>query len=79
MNFVVFETVFRYNEDMSKTMNNKQILREAMHLQAMENNPFDGSDKAMFDMFERKGWSGEQCRAYILEQAKAESLVPAAE
>ena len=60
-------------------MNNKQILREAMHLQAMENNPFDAEDKAMFDMFERRGWSSEQCRAYILEQAKAESLVPAAE
>ena len=76
---MVFETIFRYNGNMSKTMNNKQILREAMHLQAMENNPFDGSDKAMFEMFERKDWSGEQRRTYIIEQAKAESLVPAAE
>jgi len=64
---------------MSKTINSKQVLREAMHLQAMEDNPFDIEDKAMFDMFERKGWSTDQCRAYILEQAKADSLVPAAE
>ena len=79
MNFVVFETIFRYNGDMSNTMNNKQILREAMHLQTMENNPFDAEDKAVFDMFERKGWTADQCRAFIIEQAKAESLVPAAE
>jgi hypothetical protein len=79
MNFVVFESIFGYNGAMSKTMNDKQILREAVHLQAMENNPLDAQDKAMFAMFKRKGWSNEQRRAYILEQAKIDTLVPAAE
>ncbi len=76
---MVFETGFRYNGSMSKTVTDKQILREAMHLQAMESNPLDARDKAMFDMFEREGWPGEQRRAYIIEQAKADALVPAAE
>lgn len=61
------------------TNKKEQLLREAIHLQAMEDNPLDARDTAMFDMFERKGWSPEQRRAHILEQAKAESLVPAAE
>ena len=60
-------------------MNKDQILREAMHLQAIEDNPFDAEDKAMFKMFEREGWSPEQRRSYILEQAKADSMLPAAE
>lgn len=50
-----------------------------MHLQAIEDNPLDAQDKDMFDMFEREGWSSERRRAYILEQAKTASLVPAAE
>ena len=39
---------------------------EGMHLQAIEGNPLDADDVAMFEMFEREGWSDEQCRAYIL-------------
>jgi hypothetical protein len=39
---------------------------EAMNLQAIEGNPLDAEDVAMFEMFEREGWSDEQCRAYIL-------------
>lgn len=60
-------------------MKKDQIFREAMHLQVIENNPLDAEDKAMFEMFERKGLSSAQRRAYILEQAKADSMVPAAE
>ena len=30
-------------------------------LQAIENNPFDAEDEAMFAMFEREGWSHERC------------------
>ena len=44
---------------------------EAMNLQAIERNPLDAEDVAMFDMFEREGWSDERCRAYILAQVPA--------
>ena len=44
---------------------------EAMHLQAIEGNPLDAEDIAMFEMFEREGWDDERCLAYILEQARA--------
>jgi hypothetical protein len=46
---------------------------EAMHLQAIEGNPLDEQDIAMFEMFEREGWDDERCIAYILEQARAAS------
>jgi hypothetical protein len=46
---------------------------EAMHLQAIEGNPLDAEDIAMFEMFEREGWSHERCRAYILAQARADA------
>ena len=39
---------------------------DAMNLQVIERNPLDADDVAMFEMFEREGWSDEQCRAYIL-------------
>ena len=42
-----------------------------MHLQEIEGNPLDAEDIAMFEMFEREGWSHERCRAYILAQARA--------
>jgi hypothetical protein len=41
---------------------------EGMHLQAIAGNPLDADDLAMFEMFEREGWSDERCRAYILSQ-----------
>jgi hypothetical protein len=44
----------------------RQLRLEAMNLQAIEGNPLDAEDIAMFEMFEREGWSDEQCRAYIL-------------
>jgi hypothetical protein len=37
-----------------------------MNLQAIEGNPLDAEDIAMFEMFEREGGTDEQCRAYIL-------------
>ena len=49
----------------------RQRRLEAMNLQAIEGNPLDADDIAMFEMFEREGWSNERCRAYILERAKA--------
>ena len=44
---------------------------EAMNLQVIEGNPLDADDIAMFEMFEREGWSHERCRAYIIAQADA--------
>ena len=44
---------------------------EAMNLQAIEGNPLDADDIAMFEKFEREGWSHERCRAYIVAQANA--------
>ena len=44
---------------------------EAMNLQVIEGNPLDADDIAMFEMFEREGWSHERRRAYLLDWAKA--------
>jgi hypothetical protein len=46
---------------------------EAMNLQAIEGNPLDAEDIAMFEMFEREAWSHERCIAYILEKASKTS------
>ncbi len=43
-------------------------LKEAMHLQALEGNPLDASQVAMFEMFEREGWSEERCIAYLRQR-----------
>lgn len=50
---------------------------EAMHLQAIEGNPLDTEDVAMFEMFERERWSHERRIAYIIEQAKSKSSAAA--
>ena len=63
--------------DTPKSLSKKEIAAarkrrlEAMNLQAIEGNPLDADDIAMFEMFEREGWSHERCRAYALERAKA--------
>jgi hypothetical protein len=36
------------------------------HLLEIEDNPLTADDIAMFEMFEREGWSDEQRRAHIL-------------
>jgi hypothetical protein len=51
----------------------------AMHLQDIESNPLDAEDKAMFEMFEREGWSHDRRLAYIRERARSEPMAPAAE
>lgn len=52
---------------------------EAMQLQAIEGNPLDAGQVAMFEMFEREGWSHERCTAYLLEQARHGRIAQAAE
>ena len=49
----------------------RKLRLEAMNLQAIEGNPLDAEDVAMFEMFEREGWGDEQCRAYILARFPA--------
>jgi hypothetical protein len=49
----------------------KKLRLEAMNLQEIEGNPFDAEDIAMFEMFEREGWSHERRLAYILAEARA--------
>jgi hypothetical protein len=41
-------------------------------LARIEGNPLTDEDVAMFEMFDREGWSDERRRAYILEQALKE-------
>lgn len=38
---------------------------EASRLQEIEGNPLTADETAMFEMFEREGWSDERRRAYI--------------
>lgn len=48
---------------------------EAAHLQLIEGNPLDADDIAMFEMFDREGFSPEQQLAYVradLEKRKLE-------
>jgi hypothetical protein len=55
-------------------MNNRDTIeqrtREAAHLQLIAGNPLDADDIAMFEMFDREGFSIDQQRAYILEESK---------
>jgi hypothetical protein len=47
-----------------------QRRKEGINLHAIEGNPLDADDIAMFEMFERERWSHEKRRAYITEWAK---------
>lgn len=39
-------------------------------LNAIEGNPLTAEDVAMFKMFEKEGWSHDQCIAHILDDAR---------
>lgn len=54
-------------------------LQEAMHLQALEGNPLDAEQVAMFEMFDREGWSDERRREHIRKRVLERVGVPAAE
>jgi hypothetical protein len=43
----------------------------AVRLQEIEGNPLTADDIAMFEMFERDGWSPERRRAYLIALAKS--------
>ena len=56
-----------------------RLLVEAVHLQAIEGNPLTAEEIAMFEMFEREGWSPEQRRAHILRRIEDRRCITAAE
>jgi hypothetical protein len=49
------------------------------HLQVIEGNPLTADEIAMFEMFEREGWSHERRRAYIQAKFKPFASPEAAE
>lgn len=49
----------------------RQRRLEAMRLQEVEGNPLSADQIAMFEMFEREGWSHDRCLAYILARHHA--------
>jgi hypothetical protein len=57
----------------------KERRLEMQHLQAIEGNPLDSEQVAMFEMFERERWSHERCLAYVLERARKVAAPQAAE
>ena len=56
----------------------KQLLAEAAHLQAIEGNPLTAEEIAMFEMFEREGWSPERRRIHVLRRIEDRGHVAAA-
>lgn len=48
----------------------KQRTKEAAHLQALEGNPLDADDIAMFEMFDREGFSLDEQLAYVHRELK---------
>lgn len=52
---------------------------DADHMQMMEGNPLDADDRAMFEMFDREGWSYEERESYIIGLFSRERNSPAAE
>lgn len=57
----------------------RERFAEGLNLQAMEGNPLDAEDLAMFERFEREGWSDERRRAYIVAKASGRRVPSAAE
>jgi hypothetical protein len=51
-------------------------LAEAMRLQEIENNPLDAEDVALFEMFEREGWSQARRLEYLREWARRAGKTP---
>lgn len=56
-----------------------QRRREGLKLHEIEGNPLDAEDLAMFEMFDREGWSHERRLAYIKDKFTAAPVPSAAE
>jgi len=58
----------------------KQRHLDAIRLHEIEGNPFTPEDNAVFEMFEREGWTDEQQRAFIDKESRRRAgIVDAAE
>lgn len=68
---------YRHDDQSKEARQHRRM--EAFACNAIEGAPPSEADIAMFEMFDREGWSDERRRAYIIEQAKegAESGVAA--
>jgi hypothetical protein len=53
--------------------------RDMAHLNAIEGNPFDAEDIAMFEMFDSEGWSHQRCLQYVLKRTRRDNVAHAAE
>jgi len=51
---------------------------EAIRLHEIEGNPFTPEDNALFEMFDRKGWSDAQRRSYLIREAQLRAEIAAA-
>ncbi len=80
--WILWKLKMRYNYKMKRSRSERAVpgaaararRLEAQHLQRIEGNPLDADDIAMFEMFEREGWSHERRREYIT--ARARELAP---
>lgn len=70
LNFLAAPMYLRYIHLMPRTPKLTHRLQEAIHLQALEGSPLNAKQIAMFEMFEREGWSEQRRISYILERAK---------
>ena len=52
--------------------------QEAVRLHEIEGNPLDAEQIALFEMFEREGWSDEQRLAHLRERADQRAAVHSA-
>ena len=50
----------------------KNTLAEIVKMQQIAGNPLTEEEIAMFEMFEREGWSSERCRRHIAETLRRE-------
>ena len=57
----------------------KERRLDMQHLNALEGNPLDAEQVAMFEMFDRERWSHEQCLAHVLDRARKAATKTAAE
>jgi len=71
------------DQDLKDTMTSSAAARKrrlvALRLQEIEGNPLSPDQIAMFEMFDREGWSHDKRRAYLLERARRAGVSHAAE
>ena len=51
----------------------RQRTLEAAHLQMIEGNPLDAEQIAMFEMFDREGFSPDQAIAYVTSRIRVQA------